>query len=128
MKWMSHRKWKETKQQPGTATQDNILGCCLVSLRFLCDIYSIHSVLIVSYFPAPCTKSCAMPPSLRPALVPRRLVFQSRNVQSHLSLSLSLPKNRKTSQEKKMEESCREKWHAKENCLKKHAEQNKNLE
>ena len=23
----------------------NILGCCLVSLRFLCEIHSIHSVL-----------------------------------------------------------------------------------
>ena len=41
---MAHRKWKEIKQQPGTAGPGNILGCCLVSLRFLCDINSIHSV------------------------------------------------------------------------------------
>ena len=45
MEWMSHRKQKETKQQPDTAGQDNILGCCLVSLSFLCNIHSIHSVL-----------------------------------------------------------------------------------
>ena len=42
--WMAHRKRKETKQQPGTVRPDNILGCCLVSLRFLCDIHSTHSV------------------------------------------------------------------------------------
>ena len=44
MEWMSHRKWKETKQQPGTAGPGDILLCCLVSLFFLCDIHSIHSV------------------------------------------------------------------------------------
>ena len=43
--WMSHRKQKDTKQQPGTAGHGNILGCCLVSFSFLCDIDSIHSVL-----------------------------------------------------------------------------------
>ena len=41
---MSHMKWKETKQQSGTAGPGNILGCCLVSLSFLCDIHSIHRV------------------------------------------------------------------------------------
>ena len=45
MEWMSHRKQKDTKQQPGTAGHGNILGCCLVSFSFLCDIDSIHSVL-----------------------------------------------------------------------------------
>ena len=45
MEWMMHRKWKETKQQPGTAGPGNILGCCLVSLHFLCDIHSIHPVV-----------------------------------------------------------------------------------
>ena len=44
---MSHRKQKETKQQPGTARPGNILGYCLVSLRFLCNIHSIHSLLFV---------------------------------------------------------------------------------
>ena len=33
---MAHRKWKETKQQPGTAGPGNILGSCLVSFHFLC--------------------------------------------------------------------------------------------
>ena len=42
MEWMSHWKWKETKQQPGTAGPGNILGCCLVSLPFLCDIHSVQ--------------------------------------------------------------------------------------
>ena len=35
---------KETKQQPGTLEPGNILGCCLVFLRFLCVIHSIHYV------------------------------------------------------------------------------------
>ena len=42
---MEWGKQKETKQQPGTAKPGNILGCCFVSLRFLCNIHSIHSVL-----------------------------------------------------------------------------------
>ena len=33
---MSHWKQKETKQQPDAAGPVNILGCCLVSLCFLC--------------------------------------------------------------------------------------------
>ena len=44
MEWMSHRKQKETKQHPGTAGPGNILGCCLVYLRFLYDIHSIYPV------------------------------------------------------------------------------------
>ena len=37
---MAHRKWKETKQQPGTAGPGNMLGCCLVSFLFLWAILS----------------------------------------------------------------------------------------
>ena len=48
MEWMSHRKWKETRQHPGS-----ILGCCFVSLCFLCDINSIHSVVQGMTFIAP---------------------------------------------------------------------------
>ena len=44
--WMSHRKLKETKQQPGTARPANILGCCLVSFHFRCDIHPIRPVLL----------------------------------------------------------------------------------
>ena len=32
---MAHRKWKETKLQPGTAVPGNMLGCSLVSFHFL---------------------------------------------------------------------------------------------
>ena len=32
---LPHRKWKETKQQPGTAGPGNMLDCCLVSFHFL---------------------------------------------------------------------------------------------
>ena len=39
------QEWKETKQHPGTDGLGNILGCCLVSLRFLRYIHSIHSVV-----------------------------------------------------------------------------------
>ena len=35
---MSHRKWRESKQQPSRARSGNQLSCCLVSLHFLCDI------------------------------------------------------------------------------------------
>ena len=36
----THRIWKETKQQPGTAEPGNMLGCCLISLHFLWGILS----------------------------------------------------------------------------------------
>ena len=41
MGWMAHRKWKETKQQPGTAGPGNMLACCLISFHFL---WAIHPV------------------------------------------------------------------------------------
>ena len=50
MEWMSHRKRRETKQQPGTARPGKILGCCLVYLFFLCHIHSIHSGIISHRF------------------------------------------------------------------------------
>ena len=48
MEYLSRRKRKETKEQPGTAGPDNILGYCLVSLCFLCNIHSIHHVVTYS--------------------------------------------------------------------------------
>ena len=36
---MAHRKWKDPKQQPGTAGPGNMLGCCLISFHFL---WAIH--------------------------------------------------------------------------------------
>ena len=44
MELMSHSKWRETKQQPSMLPGPDVLGCCLVSFSFLCDIYSSHSV------------------------------------------------------------------------------------
>ena len=41
---MSHRKRRETKQQPIMLPGPAVPGCCLVSFGFLCDIHSIHSV------------------------------------------------------------------------------------
>ena len=41
---MAHRKWKETKLQPGTAGPGNMLGCCLVSFHFLWAILSTSTV------------------------------------------------------------------------------------
>ena len=46
MEWMSHRKWRETKQQPSMLPGPAVPGCCLVYLCFLCNIYSIHSVYL----------------------------------------------------------------------------------
>ena len=40
------RKWKETKQEPGTAEPGNRLGCCLISFHFLWAILcpqAVHS-------------------------------------------------------------------------------------
>ena len=41
---MAHRKWKETKQQPGTAGPGNMLGWCLVSFHFLWSILCPQAV------------------------------------------------------------------------------------
>ena len=37
---MSHRKWREIKQQPSRARQGHQISCCRVALHFLCDILS----------------------------------------------------------------------------------------
>ena len=37
---MSHRKWREIKQQPSRARQGQEISCCIVALHFLCDILS----------------------------------------------------------------------------------------
>ena len=47
MECMSHRKRRETKQQPNMLPSPAVPGCCIVSFHFLCDIHSIHSVLFV---------------------------------------------------------------------------------
>ena len=44
MECMSHRKRRETKQQPSMLPGPAMPGCCLVSFHFLSDIHSIHSV------------------------------------------------------------------------------------
>ena len=41
---MSHRKSRETKQQPSSARSGNQISCCLVSLHFLCDILATVTV------------------------------------------------------------------------------------
>ena len=41
---ISHRIWKENKQQPGTAGSGNMLGCCLVFFPFLWAILWPHPV------------------------------------------------------------------------------------
>ena len=51
IEWMSHRKREETKQQPGTARPGNILGCCLVSLCFLCVFDYIYNFTFPSTDP-----------------------------------------------------------------------------
>ena len=54
MEWMSHRKWRETKQQPIMLPGPAVPGCCLVSFCFLVDIHSILSVyqidILQAYF------------------------------------------------------------------------------
>ena len=41
---MAHRKWKEIKQQPGTAGPGSMLGCCLVPFHFLWAILCPQAV------------------------------------------------------------------------------------
>ena len=41
---MSHRKWRETKQQPSRDSSGHQISCCLVSLHFLCDILATFTV------------------------------------------------------------------------------------
>ena len=41
---MAHRKWKETKLQPGTAGPGNMLGCSLASFLFLWAILCPQAV------------------------------------------------------------------------------------
>ena len=47
MGWMTHRKWKESEQQPGTAGPGNMFGCCLMSFHFLWAIHPIRPVVII---------------------------------------------------------------------------------
>ena len=42
MGWMAHKKWKETKQQQGTAGTGNRLGCCLLPFHFLWAIRPVQ--------------------------------------------------------------------------------------
>ena len=44
---MAHRKWKETKLQPGTAGPGNMLGCCFVSFHFLWAIICLQAVIAI---------------------------------------------------------------------------------
>ena len=44
---MSHRNWRETKQQLSRARSGHLISCCLVSLHFLCDILSSRPVLYI---------------------------------------------------------------------------------
>ena len=41
MECMSHRKRRETKQQPSMLPGPAVPGCCLVNFHFLCDIHSV---------------------------------------------------------------------------------------
>ena len=42
---MSHRIWRETMHDPSKARSGNKLSCCLLSLRFLCDILRSGTVV-----------------------------------------------------------------------------------
>ena len=46
---ISHRKWRWIKQQPSRARSSYQLSCCLLSLRFLCDILRSDPVQTVTH-------------------------------------------------------------------------------
>ena len=52
--WILHRKRRETKQQASMLPGPAVPGCYLVYFRFLCDIYSIHSVCLYGHLPLLC--------------------------------------------------------------------------
>ena len=54
MEWMSHGKWRETKQHTSMLPGSAAPGCCLVSFHFLCNMHSIHSVHHCSSIPSLC--------------------------------------------------------------------------
>ena len=47
---MSHRKYRETKQQPSRARSGHQISCFLVSLHFLCNTLSGHPVKELKHF------------------------------------------------------------------------------
>ena len=57
---MAHRKWKETKQLPGTAGPGNRLGSCLVSFHFLWAILCPQAVLPVRNSETLCHKESSL--------------------------------------------------------------------
>ena len=48
---IAHRKWKETKLQPGTARPGNRIGCCLVSFHFLWGKLCLRRYISISRLP-----------------------------------------------------------------------------
>ena len=44
---MSHRKWRETKQQPSSSRSGHQISCCSLSYHFLWDILSSRPVLVL---------------------------------------------------------------------------------
>ena len=50
---MAHRKWKDTKLQPGTAGPGNMIGCCLFSFHILWAILCPQAVLSSCVFSLP---------------------------------------------------------------------------
>ena len=67
---MSHRKWKEIKQQLIWWPDLGLLGCCLVSLRFLSNILSsrvirLFSLSVNNYWTSVLRESTPRPPRER---------------------------------------------------------------
>ena len=74
---MAQRKWKETKQEPGTAGTGNMLGCCLISFHFLLVILSSSTV---QSWPKKVVLGCVMSPLRQQA--------ESRNLGQTFSATL----------------------------------------
>ena len=86
MEWMSHRKRRETKQEPSMLPSPAVPGCCLVSFHFLCDIHYIHSVQrSVNLWVRKCVKNLAKCELIR-AQTPERYLFKSTRLQGYTSV------------------------------------------
>ena len=55
---MSHRKWRETKQQPSLLPCPAVPGCCFVSFNFLWS-HTVHDYMSLSH--QAFNKSCVVP-------------------------------------------------------------------
>ena len=115
---MSHRKWRETKQQSSRARSSHHISCCLVSLHFLCDILTgrpVHLLVTekVTVAPAvyPCSLSYEMGNICHRKICSAKKDGDGRRTKSGLDIGLSLALSERGMREKRERERERGRGH-----------------